>query len=234
MTIFQTILKSFYSKEFYADLANQSTKESIKYLAKLLLLTAVISTIIFSVISISFIKLTTSEEGRSAITSKFPSELAISIKDQKFVTNVKEPYTLNFSEKEEGELSDVVIDTKLNSISPEEFSNYKTSLLLMKDSIAVLKNGSLEVKQIAKGMPDFTLDKKFIEEKLAWASGYAQKSIWYLPIFIYVFVYLWGLNYLVTNIFVALFVWGLLAILKKNINMIGMKITLQFSRKMKL
>ncbi len=218
MNIFKTILKSLYGKEFYAGLVNKSTKESMWYLSKLLLLTAVISTVIFSVISISFIRQTTSEEGRSKILEKFPSELAISIKDQKFSTNVKEPYTLNFSEKKDGDLSDMVIETKLNSVSYDEFVKYHTSVLLIKDSVAALNKGVLEVKQVAKGMPDFTLDKKFAEEKLAWASGYAQKSIWYLPIAIYIFVYLWGLNYLVTNVFVALFVWGLLAILKKDIN----------------
>ena len=216
MNIFKQISKSIYGPDFYSGLTSQATGQAIKYFAKLLLIISLIATIILSVLSIGMIKFVTSEKTKAEVISTFPAELTLTIKDGKFSTNVSEPYILNLTKDRSAEdPSDLVINTKIDKISAEEFATYNASAILMSDSIATLKDGALNVQQIP-GLPDMVVNQGWISDKVNWLSIFASKMIWVLPIIIYIFVYLFGLNFLLVNFVMALFVWGLLALLKKE------------------
>jgi hypothetical protein len=221
MNIFKTIGKSIYGPEFYATLATESKSSAAKYYFKFLLLLALLGAIIFSIVQIPRIRAVLSVENVSTLTALYPAELAVSVKEGKFVTNVKEPYQIpvkDFDTTKDEPANAVVIDTKADAVSFETFKKYDTYVLVNKDSVISIKeNGILQIAPVAEYFPvDFVLTQTWINAKALEFLPMVRSAVWILPILVYLGFYSSGIFALVLMFAYALLTWLLLVILRKD------------------
>lgn len=160
---FNVLTKSLTKFSYYKEIAKANFKFSLKYLFFLFYILSLIGSIVFSV-SVGVLVLPRVPQIVSYLSSKaidlYPSGLTITIKNGLVSTNEKEPFYVD-SLNQFGITKDfdhvLTIDT---SASPSDIKNYKTLILITKDSFVTIKNNnSYEVRPIDKST-NFTIDQK--------------------------------------------------------------------------
>jgi hypothetical protein len=177
MEFFKNIQKSIYGPEFYQGLLAKPFLYSLKYFALFSLLMALVVTIYLSVSVLP--KVNTFLEGVTPIILDYlPDELEIIIKDGVASTNVPEPYFLGmpFKPFENLEMSPdirgygienlLVIDTRSDEATLEEFKAYKTLALLSRKTMMNYDEDQVVIRSLAD-IPNFKLDKGVISSFLA-------------------------------------------------------------------
>jgi hypothetical protein len=152
----------------------------------------------------------------------FPADLSVSVKDGKFVTNVTEPYTLMLPDnpdRKEGDKQNIItIDTSVKSLSVTEFESYNTYVFLGEDYIMSVDDNGMKVIPLARELGEgFIVDQSKIREWTNWLVPVISNLIWFLPLFIYLGVYLSGVGGLIVSLVIALFVWLLTKLMKQNL-----------------
>lgn len=147
MKITENIKSSIYNPAFYSEILNKPFSYSLKYFLSLICLIALASTIIFSFSTLPKINKVFDDIG-SNVLNYYPEELEITVKNGIVSTNVSEPYFIkapaefknnsersgNKSKKDEID-NLLVIDTQ-SPLNLDAFKDYKTFVLLSRDSIA--------------------------------------------------------------------------------------------------
>jgi hypothetical protein len=223
MNIFKTIGKSIYGPDFYSTLVGQGKSLSVKYYFKFLLLLALLATIIFSVVNMPKAFRALTPESVDSLVALYPAELTLTTKDGTFVTNVKEPYQIPMkyqedAPKKEGEQENfAVIDTKVDAVSLETFKKYDTFVLINKNSVVALKDGSLQMTPVATYFaPGFELNQTSIKSFTVKVLPLVRNMVWLIPVLIYIGFYISGLMTLVLMFVWALLVWLVLLLNRQS------------------
>ncbi|MCC7004886.1 DUF1189 family protein [Candidatus Nomurabacteria bacterium] len=220
MNIFQKIKASIYGPEFYRNLAGKPTSETIKYFFKFLLLVTIIGTIVISITAITFVSLLSSDDFVNKVISYFPAELTLNIKDGQISTNVKEPYKIvtpeKFASKEDSKKANLaVIDTKVDAVSFNSFEAYDTTFLITKNSLIYIKDGALSIAPVAKyAGPELNINRDFISSFIKDKLPIIRTLVWFIPIPLYIVLFIKSVFYLIEFFLWALVVWLVLKIMK--------------------
>ena len=228
MEFFKNIQRSIYSPEFYRGLLVKPFSYSFKYFILFSLLIALVATIYLS-FSL-WPKVSGFLENISpAVLDYFPDELEIVIKDGVASTNVPEPYFLEipFEVPEDIEIRPdihghgienlLVIDTRSDEATLEEFKSYNTIMLLNRKTLMHYDEDQVAVQSLAE-MPDFELNKGVISSLLTKIVPYFRLVGPFFIIFVFVgyfaFVVVGRMFYL---LFAALLIWIIAKVKKVNI-----------------
>ncbi len=224
MNIFKKIGKSVYGPEFYSSLKLEKTSASVKYYLKFVLLISIIPALVWSSTLIPSLFNLLSAENVAKTVALYPAELVLTIKDGQFSTNVTEPYYIPLPEKFKGDTSDsnkrvvdnfVVIDTKIENFTPDILEQYKTSVLITKNSVISEKDGGLQVMPLNKTMI-YELNSQVIQGLASKTIPILKALIYFIPIFVYVICFISYIWSLIPLFLTALLVWLALTIKKVN------------------
>lgn len=214
-TFFQSFIKTFTSPKYYRDIIKAPFGFSLKFYYFYFLLYTIVATIFFGIYFIrpanQFLNILPGK-----ISSLYPDELIITIKNGEASTNVAEPFFIPLSQVEQtfkdwdkkevlGQSTAVpqinhllVIDTQAQ---PEEFPNYQTAALLTKNYFVYInKNNNFEVMSLDK-VGNVTINKGLVVNILDIVSPYLKyiSPVLIAVVFfsILIFLPLWTLLYVV-------------------------------------
>ena len=225
MRLIWEIRDSIYGPEYYQGLIARPFSYSLKYFLTLAVLVAFIVSVTFLTYIVPVLQSFLTNVG-TKVLEYYPSELQITIKNGIASSNVQEPYFVKFppefkdSMVENKNVPDdlenlFVIDTKTTP-TIDQFKNYKTLLLLTKDSVVNYDNGKITIQPLDK-ISDFTLDKTKISSFLDKAQPYF-KFIYPIVAIISFFVFFIGIDAnLFYLLFAALLVWLIARVKKINV-----------------
>ncbi|HEY5587926.1 MAG TPA: DUF1189 family protein [Candidatus Paceibacterota bacterium] len=172
MKIFTEIKNSIYNKKYYnTTVLNQSLRTSIKYLAKLSLLVAIIGVVIFA-ISIPFLS-STIKKSASSFVSSYPDDLVVSIKDGNASVNRTEPYMvkvpndlINTDNSNSLKIENLVTINTTEPFTIDKFHQYSTLSLLTKKELVLMQSNKGEVKVMSlSDLGNIELTKTYVLEK---------------------------------------------------------------------
>jgi len=152
MKIFTEIKNSIYNKEYYSGtVLVQPLRKSIKYLAKLSSLVAIIGVIIFSFFIPKFISII--KNSAASFVADYPNDLVVSIKDGSATINKTEPYMVKVPSGliDNKNLNSFKIDNlvTINTTEPftiDKFRQYSTLSLLTKKELVLMQSDKGEVR----------------------------------------------------------------------------------------
>jgi len=191
MEFFKNIQKSIYNPKFYRELLTKPFSYSLKYFLLFSLLIALVATIYLSISALPEINTFLKGAG-SAVLGYFPDELEVVIKDGMASTNVSEPYFLkipielpksldiDMDVRDYGIENLLVIDTRFDEATLEDFQGYKTILLLSRKTIMSYDEKQVVIQPLTD-IPDFKIDKGVISSLLSKITPYFRFVI---PLFI--------------------------------------------------
>lgn len=228
MGFFKNIQKSIYDPEFYRELLAKPFSYSLKYFIVFSLLMALIATIYLSFSVLPKIN-TFLKNVSPAVLDYFPDELEIVIKDGEASSNVPEPYFLEmpFEISEDIKMNPdirghgienlLVIDTRSDEATLEEFNDYNTLALLSRKTMMSYDEDQVVIRSLAD-IPNFKLDKGVVSSFLAKIIPYFRFAGPLFVIFVFAgffyFIFSVKMFYL---IFVALLIWMVTKIRKVDI-----------------
>lgn len=201
-TFWQSLVRSTTKPAYYGDILSAKFSFSVKYLAFLLFIISTIWALrfAFGLISIRpkipyFV-----QKIRSVITDIYPSDLVITVRNKKIVTNVKEPYFIDMPESgkelELGGMHLMVIDTKGKI---EDYKKYNSAILLTSESVVIPDDQNSEVayrvyplSDLFRDVPDgAALNKGVYQAFASQILPFIEKIPSYLFIFGAVMIILW-------------------------------------------
>lgn len=225
MKIFTEIKDSIYNKEYYKEIIEQkSTKESIKYLARISFIVALFMALTFI---FSFPGLIGDIKGGiKTFTKDYPEDLIFSINKGNLSINRPEPYSIDVPIKWKESKDFESINTKnllvvntTESFNIEKFNEYSTFSLLTKTNLIIKQPDSREIKIFSLSeIGDIYINKSWVLEK----ENYFLKILPYIIAFIIplsigmMFVGIFILNIILIFLY-ALFVWLMFKVKKINI-----------------
>ncbi|HTK03249.1 MAG TPA: DUF1189 family protein [Alphaproteobacteria bacterium] len=156
-TFFRTFVKSF-QPNYYKDILKAKFSFSLKYLTFLLFVISLGYTL-FIAAGLLVVKKEIPgfvEKTKKVVTTAYPQELVVSVKNHKLVTNVKEPYVV---------ADFIVINTKANV---EDVKNYKSQVLVT-DSFVVYSDKEGQIKaysleEVLKDLDGVVLNKDIYQK----------------------------------------------------------------------
>ena len=228
MEFFKNIRKSIYDPEFYKGLLEKPFFYSLKYFILFSLLIALVATIYLSFSALPKVNDFLKNIGPTVL-DHFPEDLEIVVKDGLASTNVPEPYFLRilFEAPENIEIKPdirgygieniLVIDTRSDEATLEEFKSYNTIILLSRKTLMHYDDNQVVIKSLAE-MPDFKLDKGFVSSLLAKIVPYFRfiKPGFIIIVFCGYFAYVF-FGRMVYLLFAALLIWVIAKVKKVNI-----------------
>jgi len=174
MKIFTEIKDSIYNPEYYRGLIlDKPRKESIKYLAKLSFILALITVVAFT---FSFPKLITLIKSEiSTFTKDYPEDMVLSIDKGNVSINKPEPYIIPIPTKWEELKNDKSINPEniivINTTEPfslEKFNDYSTVFLITKNNLISQQPENKEIKIMPLSeIGDLNITKSWVLEKEA-------------------------------------------------------------------
>jgi hypothetical protein len=226
MNIFKKIGNSVYGVELYTSLRVEKTGPSVKYYFKFIILLSAIWAIALSFFWIPTLKGFLSSKSISDLISLYPAELTLKIDNGQFSTNVKEPYFIKFPKKEVASSTDsgrdevenfVVIDTSIESFSPDVLKQNDTFVLVTKNSVISDKDGTLQVMPLSN-YKDFKyeLNRQGIQSFALKVLPVLRPLIYFTPLFMFAIYYISYVWFLIPLFIFALLVWLVLVIKKNN------------------
>ena len=174
MNIFIQIKNSIYNKEYYqSTVLNQSLRSSVKYLAKLSLLVALLGCVVFSVALPRLIV-----KAKGAITStvdEYPNDLIVTLKDGNVSINKPEPYIVKVPESlskptdsNSPKIENLIVINTTEPFSLDKFKSYATYILITKTEVVSMqsKNGEIKISSLDK-LGNLEITKSWVMEKEA-------------------------------------------------------------------
>lgn len=171
MNLFNQIKQSIYSPRYYSEIFKESFGSSLKYFLMIILLASVVQATgwIYTYVSVgqgmvrSFV---------DNITSVYPEELEVTIKDGIVSTNVAEPYFITIPELENQSANLLVIDTK-TPYSSSKFNEYKTAAWLSSDSLFVKESGEGKIRTVdLSGQKNLIINKALFDTLVSQIKPY--------------------------------------------------------------
>lgn len=175
---FSTLTHSVYSPAFYSHLTQKSFWSSVWYLVRVTLILFLLGALIILIpIFKNWDKIDQSVQNALSV---YPEELVLTFQDGQMTSNQVEPYFIESRDIVPEEWRDeflesssadfpknlVVIDT-ITPFNEEQYDAYDAVIWLTKDSAYIEKeNGGIESRPLSS-VPDSTLDKAFVDEKIA-------------------------------------------------------------------
>lgn len=200
MNIFHQIKNSIYGKEYYRSVVlNQSTGESVKYLAKLCLLVALLGALV-----LSFSLPTLNKKIKSGVVSfvaSYPEDLVLSVKNGNASINRPEPFIVKIpnylidDSNSKPAVDNLIVVNTTEPFSLDKFMTYSTFSLLTKTELITRQpdNGEMRIMPLSK-FGNFEITKTWLLDKevmlmkiLPWAI-FSLIPLVYLGIFIGIFV----------------------------------------------
>ena len=158
-----------------------------------------------------------------------PEELEVTLKEGMVSTNVSEPYYLTISQSTLNNLIQIdeenapqskirllAIDT---AGAIEDFDRHQSAALLTSRNIVYYEEGEVKIQSLS-GVPDMTVDREFIEEKI---SEYNEdgKTVKFFTNLIYLspllFILLYYLAFILSVLFTAFIIWLINKVLQADI-----------------
>ena len=217
MEFFKNIQRSIYDPEFYRGLLTKPFSYSLKYFVLFSLLIALVATIYLSFSLLPKINDFLENVGPTVL-NYFPDDLKIVIEDGLASTNVPEPYFLEipFDIPEDIKMRPdvpgygienlLVIDTRFDEATLEQFSSYNTIMLLNRKTLMYYDENQVTIQSLTV-VPNFELDKGVISSLLVKIVPYFRLVGPLFIIFVFVgyfaFVFVGRIFYL---IFIALLI----------------------------
>lgn len=172
MNIFIQIKNSIYNKEYYqSTVLNQSLRESIKYLAKLCLLLALLGSIIFA---FSLPKLFLNAKNTlTSIAVDYPDDLVVSLKGGNVSINRPEPYIVKMpsnltkiNDSQSAKIDNLIVVNTTEPFNLDKFKEYSTFSLLTKSEFISMQNNNGEIKILSLSkFGNMEITKTWILEK---------------------------------------------------------------------
>jgi len=226
MNIFTQIKNSIYNKDYYKNVVLIETpKESVKYLARLCLVVALVACIILAFIIPPVFKIV--KIGVSSFATSYPNDLTLSIKNGEATINQPEPYIVktpgyltNINKSKKPLPENVVVMDTTEPFDLMKFKEHKTISLITKTEIAIVQPDTEEMRIIPLyKFGNIEIDKnwvlnkeKIIVELLPWIM-FSLIPLIYVGIFLGIFV-----GMLITLFFYALIVWLIFKIKKTDMS----------------
>jgi hypothetical protein len=224
MNIFKQIGKSIYGPEFYTGLKAETVGPAIKYYLKLVLLVSIIPALSWTIFVFPDVRSLLEPQNVTSLVSVYPAELELKIKDGQFSTNVVEPYVIavpggyevEADSSEEVPKNLVVIDTSIESISPNILKENSALFFITKNSIIGAKDGGLQVIPMSEYKDfSYTLNQSGLEKLAQKIAPILKGLLYFAPLFIYIGLFSSGVMLLIFVLIFALFAW-LILVIKKN------------------
>lgn len=220
MNIFTKIKNSVYNKEYYkSTVLTESSSESIKYIAQVSLILALLSSLIFAFTTPKIIS--SIKEMTSSVTEEYPDDLVVSIKDGKASVNRPEPYFIKVRESfmGDGSIENMMVINTTESFDSLKFEDYKTFSLLTKNEIAVIgESGEIKILHLSN-FEDIEISRSWIMEKQAWL--YKLLPWLMVGLFILFFIGIFFIEFVGSMFFFLIFAlvaWLILKIKKINVS----------------
>jgi len=228
MEFFKNIQRSIYDPEFYRGLLVRPFSYSLKYFVLFCLLITLVATIYLSFSLLPKVN-DFLENFSPTVLNYFPDDLEIVIEDGVASTNVPEPYFLEmpFGVPEDIEIRPdihgygienlLVIDTRSDEATLEQFKSYNTIILLNRKTLMYYDENQVAIQPLA-GITNFKLDKGVISSLLTKIVPYFRLVGPLFIIFVFggyfAFVFVGRMFYL---LFAALLIWIIAKVKKVNI-----------------
>lgn len=198
---FQQVKSSIYDQAYYRGLLGKSMGPSFRYFFTFTFCVALICTVLYSFFTIPLAK-----QGFNWLIGQtediYPAELEVKLDHGIVSTNVTEPYSIKIPDNQKKDINQdgrdfdnyLVIDTK-TPFSVDEFKNYKTLVLLTRDTVVYNKEKAISIQSLDE-IPNVTVNKNNVNDWL----GRAKKLEKVIPPLV------------VLGTFVGLFCWNLLSL----------------------
>ncbi len=195
MSFLNKIKSSIYDPVFYKDVVDGKVAGSFVYYLKLSVSLALFISIAFSIMAVPRMKefLVTA---KGNIEQNYPKDLVVQIKNGTAMSNAVDPFfvaipqNLKVMDKQVKDFENIlVIDTK-NDFNLENFRNFKTAVLLTRDSLVVEGgDGRLDITPL-KDIPDFTVNHENVTKVLAKSEPLSKVLNVLVPVTIFLGVFI--------------------------------------------
>lgn len=174
-TFARTFRKSLASLDYYQDILAAKFSFSLKYLFVLLFVSSLLIGLKMAAGAVKILPEVPGyvTEAKKVLNELYPKELKITVKDKKISTNVKEPYFVDYPDKETAQRLPfkhlLVIDTQAKV---DDFKKYQSFFLLTESSIVALDDQSggykvIPLEETFKDIPQgASLDKKIYDQMM--------------------------------------------------------------------
>jgi hypothetical protein len=189
-TFFRTLVKSFTSPGYYADILKAKFGFSLKYFVLFNFLTALFTTAVI-MIPVSRFDV---QDTVNQVVNLFPSDLKIDVNNGRLSINKRLPYAIPFPQElqdkehnhdHENYTNLVVFDSDKNVQGIRSFLDYETAVLVTETTIYAKKNqktGEVQAYPIPAGEEPFSISSTEIARaKNAFLEMPAIKNKWYVP-----------------------------------------------------
>jgi len=225
MNIFEQIKNSVYGKVYYQEVVMQeSFGQSIKYLAKLSLILALMGSLALAVTLPKFSKVIQKEI--SVLLSAYPDDLNISIKNGQATVNRPEPYAILIpdsviepNDKIQNKLTNLLVINTTEPFSLDKFRAYQTMILLtQKDLVFIDGNTGVKVVSMAN-FQNLDINKAWLTTKVDWVFKILPlvMSVFVVFAFIGLFLLLF-IGSMIVLLFYALLAWAILKIKSRKVD----------------
>jgi hypothetical protein len=219
MNIFKQIKNSVYNKEYYKSTVSvESFRQSVKYLAKLSSLIAVLVSVIFMIFIPFMVKAI--KTSTSSFTSGYPEGLVVSIKGGTASVNQPEPYFVKVpdsmkstSNTNSTKIDNLIVINTTEPFSLDKFKEYATFAYLTKNEIVMMgENNEIKIMSLSKfGSAEIT--KNWVFEKQAMLFRLLPWILFFMIVMAFIFIFMFEfIGSMVILFLYALAVWGLMEI----------------------
>jgi len=180
---FKTFWRSLTEPAYYQDIIAAKFSFSLKYLAGLLFLVSFIFGVSFGLRVLKLIPQTPNfiQNAKKYIVETYPTELTLTLKDNKISSNVKEPFFIDLPtgaglplQADQGFKHSIAVNTRGKV---EDFTKLESMFVLTADSVVVSDSGTgykvMPLGEVLKKIPDGTsMTKANIESLLTGAQPF--------------------------------------------------------------
>lgn len=229
MKFLKNIKSSIYNSAYYSEILNKPFFYSLKYFLFLLCLIALIATIIFSFSTLPKINKVIREIS-SGVLNYYPEKLEITVKNGIVSTNVSEPYFIkapaefkNGSKRSnnktiKNEIDNLLVIDTQPPLNLDAFKNYKTFVLISRDSIAYRNSNEAMKIQFLNQEFNGVITKTKVSSALNGIIPYLKVIPFILVPLVFVGSILGSIfKYLIYLIFGALVIWIMAKAMKRNL-----------------
>ncbi|MEK7585912.1 MAG: DUF1189 family protein [Patescibacteria group bacterium] len=224
MNIITEIKNSVYNPAYYQDVvSNKSFGSSVKYLAKLALISSLAISIFFAFQIPKVSKI--AKEAISTSVVSYPEDLVVTMKNGNASINKPEPYIVkipqswqNIGDNDSSNLDNLIVINTKDDFNLETFRGYSTMVLLTKTEFISLKDSSGEIRIIpVSKFGNIEITKSWLIEKQAWIFKIMPKVAVLIIIFMYIAISIGiFLGTLFMLLFYALAIWLMSNLRKLN------------------
>lgn len=216
----KTIGLTFHSGDFYQKVKDEKAGDGVLFLLKMSVFLGICVGILGSIALLAFSPMIKKEVSKF-VENNFPSDLVVTVKDGKMITNTNEPFLVKMPSGGKKDIS----KENMFAILPNEqldvsvLSKYNTLFAMTSEGFVAEKDNGVEVRVYKYGKSNFVASKeialKMISEIFPSFLVFALVGIIIFGIF---FVFFGIFSHLIWLFLVALLIWGFLRLKKLDIS----------------